>query len=219
MPATSRSCSGDKPHATANNAARMTSAICSTGIVAKSLVQRRPGGRSSTPQARPTSNEPHTTTARSRCPATSSESVALTTLRPARATALIASTASTLLMARQHQQPLGHLAARPRLVQRRHGDDRRGRIGERAGQPQRRRGGAPSSTSATATAAARPAALQHAAGGEPRVVEQPARPQPACRVRTPARRSPGRSAASRDRGRSAPAGAAASGLASAPTSR
>ena len=81
----------------------------------------------------------------------------------------------------------------------------------------RRRGGAPSSTSAQPTAAAAAAASSTHAGRQPRVVDAASAAACACRVRTPARPSPDRSAASTDRGRCAPA-REQGGLASAPTS-
>ena len=60
MPATSNASSGDSVQRAASSVAKMTSAICSTGIVPAPR-NVRPSQCSVQPHAAPSRNEPHTT--------------------------------------------------------------------------------------------------------------------------------------------------------------
>ena len=137
MPATSSASSGDSVQRAASNAARMTSAICSTGIVR----QRRAAAASRSQQQRrtpaPSRNEPKMTYARVGA-SSASDSVRAVGRAPARGQTLEREHRQHAVDGAHHQQPLGHLAARPRLVQHRQRDHRRGRHRDRAGEPQRR---------------------------------------------------------------------------------
>ncbi len=175
MPATSSVTNGDRPHAIASSAARITSASCSTGMVAASSC-RRPRRSSSTPQARPSSNEPKITTLA--LASSVNESGADRTCECARTGhSLTARMASALLMAlnissRSATWPRGRASSKAAIVI----------TGEVAAASAASRGGAGRRCAQRHQGEAHHhrchRRLERAAGSQPRVVDQPARPQP-----------------------------------------